>query len=197
MSLRTQAKVRRALEEQRLEPVGAGGSVQVDVRVVAATNKNLGRGNRARQFSRRPVLPPERDPYSVRLEGSDNPFARFRVKDIVATPESPGTASTIRVSKLPDPVPLKYSSNRGIVRHHRKSPDCGLGLVAREILHQPNPVHLLAGFRLNSSLKRTKKPPGCVRTSGRGQLLAFRSSPHERPAARHFSQLALVVGPVV
>ena len=41
MSLRTQAKVLRALEEQRFEPVGAGGSVQVDVRVVAATNKNL------------------------------------------------------------------------------------------------------------------------------------------------------------
>ncbi|HWQ52741.1 MAG TPA: sigma-54 dependent transcriptional regulator [Bryobacteraceae bacterium] len=41
MSLRTQAKVLRALEEQRFEPVGAEGSIQVDVRVVAATNKNL------------------------------------------------------------------------------------------------------------------------------------------------------------
>src|SRR3954463_4761479 len=41
MSLRTQAKVLRALEEQRFEPVGAASSVQVDVRVVAATNKNL------------------------------------------------------------------------------------------------------------------------------------------------------------
>ncbi len=41
MSLRTQAKVLRALEEQRFEPVGAAESLQVDVRVVAATNKNL------------------------------------------------------------------------------------------------------------------------------------------------------------
>ncbi|MCZ2073981.1 MAG: sigma-54-dependent Fis family transcriptional regulator [Bryobacteraceae bacterium] len=41
MSLKTQAKVLRALEEQRFEPVGASNSVQVDVRVVAATNKNL------------------------------------------------------------------------------------------------------------------------------------------------------------
>ena len=41
MSLRTQSKVLRALEEQRFEPVGGPGSVQVDVRVVAATNKNL------------------------------------------------------------------------------------------------------------------------------------------------------------
>jgi len=41
MSLRTQAKVLRALDEQRFEPVGARDSVQVDVRVIAATNKNL------------------------------------------------------------------------------------------------------------------------------------------------------------
>jgi DNA-binding NtrC family response regulator len=41
MSLRTQAKVLRALEEQRFEPVGAHESIRVDVRVVAATNKNL------------------------------------------------------------------------------------------------------------------------------------------------------------
>jgi two-component system nitrogen regulation response regulator NtrX len=41
MSLRTQAKVLRALEEQRFEPLGASEFVQVDVRVVAATNKNL------------------------------------------------------------------------------------------------------------------------------------------------------------
>ncbi len=41
MSLRTQSKVLRVLEEQRVEPVGAGTSVQVDVRVIAATNKNL------------------------------------------------------------------------------------------------------------------------------------------------------------
>jgi two-component system nitrogen regulation response regulator NtrX len=41
MSLKTQAKVLRALEEQRFEPVGASDFVQVDVRVIAATNKNL------------------------------------------------------------------------------------------------------------------------------------------------------------
>jgi len=41
MSLKTQAKVLRALEEQRFEPLGASESSKVDVRVVAATNKNL------------------------------------------------------------------------------------------------------------------------------------------------------------
>ena len=41
MTLKTQAKVLRVLQEQRLEPVGGTGSVTVDVRVIAATNKNL------------------------------------------------------------------------------------------------------------------------------------------------------------
>jgi two-component system nitrogen regulation response regulator NtrX len=62
MSLRTQAKVLRALEEQRFEPVGAHQSLQVDVRVVAATNKNLDeeieRGNfREDLFYRLNVIP--------------------------------------------------------------------------------------------------------------------------------------------
>jgi two-component system nitrogen regulation response regulator NtrX len=41
MTLKTQAKVLRALQEQRVEPVGGAASVAVDVRVIAATNKNL------------------------------------------------------------------------------------------------------------------------------------------------------------
>ena len=41
MSLRTQSKVLRVLEEQRLEPVGSNQTVHVDVRVIAATNKKL------------------------------------------------------------------------------------------------------------------------------------------------------------
>jgi two-component system nitrogen regulation response regulator NtrX len=41
MSLKTQAKVLRALQEQVVEPVGGQGSVRVDVRVIAATNKDL------------------------------------------------------------------------------------------------------------------------------------------------------------
>src|SRR6202040_4027040 len=41
MTLKTQAKVLRVLQEQRVEPVGGTSSVPVDVRVIAATNKNL------------------------------------------------------------------------------------------------------------------------------------------------------------
>ncbi len=62
MSLKTQSKVLRSLDEQRFEPVGASESVQVDVRVVAATNKNLQeeieRGNfREDLFYRLNVIP--------------------------------------------------------------------------------------------------------------------------------------------
>jgi two-component system nitrogen regulation response regulator NtrX len=50
MSLKTQAKVLRALQEHRIEPVGGMGSVEVDVRVIAATNKNLEEEIRAGRF---------------------------------------------------------------------------------------------------------------------------------------------------
>ena len=41
MSLKTQAKVLRALQEQVVERLGSDGGVAVDVRVLAATNKDL------------------------------------------------------------------------------------------------------------------------------------------------------------
>jgi two-component system nitrogen regulation response regulator NtrX len=41
MSLKTQAKVLRVLQEQQFQRVGAQKTISVDVRVIAATNKNL------------------------------------------------------------------------------------------------------------------------------------------------------------
>ncbi|MDA1314088.1 MAG: sigma-54 dependent transcriptional regulator [Acidobacteria bacterium] len=73
MSLNTQAKVLRVLEEQRFEPVGSGKTVQVDVRVIAATNKNLEneilRGNfRDDLFYRLNVIPFHVPPLRERAE---------------------------------------------------------------------------------------------------------------------------------
>ena len=73
MSLRTQAKVLRALDEGRLEPVGASESIQVDARVIAATNKHLEeeieRGNfREDLFYRLNVIPFDVPPLRERLE---------------------------------------------------------------------------------------------------------------------------------
>jgi two-component system nitrogen regulation response regulator NtrX len=50
MSLKTQAKVLRALQEQAVQPVGGTASIRVDVRVVAATNKELQEEIRAGRF---------------------------------------------------------------------------------------------------------------------------------------------------
>ncbi|MEK6374054.1 MAG: sigma-54 dependent transcriptional regulator [Acidobacteriota bacterium] len=50
MSLRTQAKVLRVLQEGEVEPVGSATVVKVDVRVIAATNKDLTEEIRAARF---------------------------------------------------------------------------------------------------------------------------------------------------
>jgi two-component system nitrogen regulation response regulator NtrX len=73
MSLKTQSKLLRSLDEQRFEPVGASTSIQVDVRVVAATNKNLEeeieRGNfREDLFYRLNVIPFYVPPLRQRVE---------------------------------------------------------------------------------------------------------------------------------
>jgi two-component system, NtrC family, nitrogen regulation response regulator NtrX len=73
MSPRTQAKVLRVLEEQRFTPVGGNGSVSVDVRVIASTNKDLEReielGNfREDLYYRLNVLPFQLPPLRERRE---------------------------------------------------------------------------------------------------------------------------------
>ena len=73
MSLKTQAKVLRSLEEQRFQPVGGSDPVSVDVRVIASTNKDLdeeiARGNfREDLFYRLNVIPVYLPPLRERLE---------------------------------------------------------------------------------------------------------------------------------
>src|SRR6267154_960898 len=62
MSLKTQAKVLRVLQEQTMEPVGGTATIRVDARVLAATNKDLQteiRGGRFREdlYFRLNVIP--------------------------------------------------------------------------------------------------------------------------------------------
>ena len=86
MSVKTQAKVLRALQEQVVEPVGGQSSVRVDVRVIAATNKTLAeeiRGGRFREdlFFRLNVVPisvpPLRDRGDDVLRLADHFMAEF------------------------------------------------------------------------------------------------------------------------
>jgi two-component system nitrogen regulation response regulator NtrX len=73
MSAKVQAKVLRVLEEQRFEAVGSGTAINVDVRIIAATNKRLDleieQGKfRADLFYRLNVIPFELPPLRDRPE---------------------------------------------------------------------------------------------------------------------------------
>jgi two-component system nitrogen regulation response regulator NtrX len=77
MSLKTQAKVLRALEEQSFERVGGKDTVKVDVRVIAASNRDLPsliRDGRFREdlFYRLSVIPIDVPP--LRARGGDIPL---------------------------------------------------------------------------------------------------------------------------
>lgn len=50
MPLGVQAKMLRAIETKRIDRLGGGGSIAVDVRIVAASNRNLRQAVAARQF---------------------------------------------------------------------------------------------------------------------------------------------------
>ncbi len=50
MSMNTQAKVLRVLQEQRFQKIGGSQTIQVDVRLIAATNKNLEEEIKAGKF---------------------------------------------------------------------------------------------------------------------------------------------------
>jgi len=89
MSLKTQSKVLRTLDEQRFIPVGGDESVTVDARIIASTNKDLeeeiSRGNfREDLFYRLNVIPFSVPPLRERKE--DVPLlARHFLKEFSAT----------------------------------------------------------------------------------------------------------------
>ena len=62
MSAKTQAKVLRVLQEGEVERLGSARTIKVDVRVIAATNKNLEEEIEKGHLPRGPVFPARGDP---------------------------------------------------------------------------------------------------------------------------------------
>ena len=56
-----QVKLLRALQERKVERVGGTHPIEVDVRVISATNQKIKRENQQSRVSHRPFLPAERD----------------------------------------------------------------------------------------------------------------------------------------
>jgi two-component system nitrogen regulation response regulator NtrX len=77
MSLKTQAKILRILQEQRFERVGGVNTIRVDVRIIAASNKNLEEEIEGGRF-RADLY------YRLNVVGLKVPALRERVLDIPA-----------------------------------------------------------------------------------------------------------------
>jgi DNA-binding NtrC family response regulator len=86
MPIGLQGKILRAIEERTFDRLGSTGSVKVDVRIVAATNRNLRQAVAARQFRedlyfRLSVFPIRIPPLRDRFEDVP-PLARFIVERV-------------------------------------------------------------------------------------------------------------------
>ncbi|MEK7690417.1 MAG: sigma-54 dependent transcriptional regulator, partial [Bdellovibrionota bacterium] len=94
MSLKTQAKILRIIQEQKFERVGGSQTISVDVRIVAATNKDLKaeilKGSfREDLFYRLNVIPIQVSPLRDRVE--DIPLlAQHFAKEFAITHAKPG-----------------------------------------------------------------------------------------------------------
>ena len=147
MSLKTQAKVLRALDEQRFLPVGATQPINVDVRVIAATNKDLeeeiAHGNfREDLFYRLNVIPFFVPPLRDRKE--DIPLlVREFLRSSAAVRPSP-RRDCRRRPRTPPPVPLARQRPRAQERDRaRAHPQPQVPRIERR--HLPMLVHRSAG----------------------------------------------------
>ena len=105
MSLNAQAKVLRALQEQKITRVGGDADINVDVRVIAATNKNLKeeikKGNfREDLYHRLSVIIIEVPPLCQRLEDIDALANHFLTEVCTEMGIAPKTLSPDAITAL-------------------------------------------------------------------------------------------------
>ena len=90
MSANTQAKILRVLQEHEFERLGGTRTLRTDVRVIAATNRNLPQMVRERAVPRGPLLPPQRrvDRHAAAARAQGRHRARWRRSSCAASPAS-------------------------------------------------------------------------------------------------------------
>ncbi len=160
MSLKTQAKVLRALDEQRFTPVGATHAMSVDVRVIAATNKNLeeeiAKGNfREDLFYRLNVIPFYVPPLRDRKE--DIPLARTRLSPRLWPRIWPLTPRhRRRCNRVAEAIPLARKCPRA-EESHRARPDPEPAGAAHRA---QTPAHARASRRQQAQRRLQHAPPG-------------------------------------
>ena len=146
MSLKTQAKILRILQEQSFERVGGTRTIKVDVRVIAATNKNLEEAIAAGTFRedlyyRLRVVPLHLPPLRERGGDLDLLLAAFterlcRVHACKAPVYAPETMERLRRYPWPGNVrELKNEIERAVILNNAGQLDFVLG--ASPAAHQP------------------------------------------------------------
>ncbi len=101
MSMETQAKVLRTLEEQEFQRVGGSKSIKVDVRVIAATNKDLGKAVKEGRFR-------EDLYYRLNVVLLKLPALRERKKDIIPLAEYFMAGKAKKISQKAQRLLLAY-----------------------------------------------------------------------------------------
>ena len=152
MSLKAQAKVLRVLQEQVVEPVGGRAGVEVDTRVVAATNKSLEEEIQAGRFRddlfyRLNVVPIFVPPLRDRGEDIDRLAEHFLVR---YASEYGRRVKTVDPAAM---VRLRSYGWPGNVRELRN-------VVERLVIMVPDPVVTAQDLEfLETSLGRSDAPP--------------------------------------
>ena len=169
MSASTQAKILRVLQEHEFERLGGTRTIRVDVRLIAATNRDLSAMVAVGPLPRRPLLPPQRrvgrDAAAARAQGRHpaagdalHPPLRQRAEEAARRPRQ-------RRAEAAGPLQLARQHPRARER------DRARGAARRSVddhVERPAPRRLRAGRhgrRTRRASSRFRRPASPSRTS--------------------------------